>query len=241
MSNKKKTNVARNYAVLVFVLVFVFFGAEVFAVCTAKNNYDYGRAKESSEELSVELGLISSSLSSGNKKLFEDSIERYNATLAGFANNEYVHRRHPELLNSLREYGNKLKTNRDEINEFLELSAALASIESELQISDGKKIEAVNFYNLQETFQKLLDVLEKIESENISTIKEPLESFSKEIISLSESTAICISVCPKSSFAEKQGKLKQIKEKYEKSLKDASVEASKKYDMSDLIKQLGEL
>lgn len=241
MSGKKKINVARNYAVLAFILVFVFFGAEVFSVCTAKNNYDYKRAKETSEELSVELGLISSSLSSGNKKLFEDSLARYNTTMADFTDNEYVYRRHPELLNSLRDYGNMLRTNQNEINEFLELSAALSGIKSELQLSDSGKLEAVNFYNLQETFQKLLDVLEKVESENIATIKEPLESFSKEIISLSENTAICISVCPKSSFAEKQEKLKKIKEKYSDTLKDASSAASEKYDMSELIKQLGNL
>lgn len=225
----------RNYAVFAFVLAFIFFGAEVFAVCTAKNQYDYDRAKKTAEELSVELGLISSSLNSGNKKLYDDSVSRYRATLAEFSENEYSFHRQPELLNRLRDYSNKLKDDETKLNEFMELSAALSSIHLELQLSNNKKFDAANFYRIEATFQNLRESLDKVQSEELKDLKAKLDSFAQDIISLSEGSAICVSVCPKSSFEEKQKKMQELKTRYEKDFEALDSDASKDYNPSDLI------
>lgn len=233
-----KKNSQRNFAVLGFIAAFVFFGAEVFAVCTAKNQYDYDRAKTSAEELSVELGLISSSFNSGNKKLYEDSVARYRETLSDFTNNEYVHLRQADLLNELRDYGNLLKNDQEKIDEFLELSAALSSIHSELQLNQRETLDATNFYHTQETFQHLREALDAIDSEDLKNVKEKLDAFAQEIMSLAENSAICVSVCPKDSFADKQTKLKEIKERYAKEFESLELDASKKYSPSELIVKL---
>lgn len=236
--SKAKKNSQRNFAVLGFIAAFTFFGVEVFAVCTAKNQYDYDRAKTSAEELSVELGLISSSFNSGNKKLYEDSVARYRETLSDFTNNEYVHLRQADLLNELRNYGNLLKDDQEKIDEFLELSAALSSIHSELQLNQRETLDATNFYHTQETFQHLREALDTIDSEDLKKVKEKLDAFAQEIMSLAESSAICVSVCPKDSFADKQTKLKEIKERYAKELESLELDASKKYSPSELIVKL---
>ena len=236
--SKAKKNSQRNFAVLGFIAAFVFFGVEVFAVCTAKNQYDYDRAKTSAEELSVELGLISSAFNSGNKKLYEDSIARYRATLSDFTNNEYVHLRQADLLNELRDYSNLLKDDQEKIGEFLELSAALSSIHSELQLNQRETLDATNFYHTQETFQHLREALDAIDSEDLKNVKEKLDAFAQEIMSLAESSAICVSVCPKDSFADKQTKLKEIKERYAKEFESLELDASKKYSPSELIVKL---
>ena len=228
----------RNFAVLGFIIAFVFFGVEVFAVCTAKNQYDYDRAKKSAEELSVELGLISSSLNSGNKKLYDDSISRYRATLSEFSENEYSFHRQPELLKKLRDYSNKLKDDDAKISEFMELSAALSAIHSELQLSDAGKLDAANFYRIQETFQHLRDSLDKVQSEDLKDLKAKLDSFAQDIISLSQNSAICVSVCPKSSFEEKQKKIQEIKARYEKDFETLDADVSKDYNPSELILEL---
>lgn len=233
-----KKNSQRNFAVLGFIAAFVFFGAEVFAVCTAKNQYDYDRAKTSAEELSVELGLISSAFNSGNKKLYEDSVARYRETLSDFTNNEYVHLRQADLLNELRDYGNLLKDDQEKIDEFLELSAALSSIHSELQLNQRETLDATNFYHTQETFQRLREALDAIDSEDLKNVKEKLDSFAQEIMSLAEGSAICVSVCPKDSFADKQTKLKEIKERYAKEFESLEFDASEKYSPSELIVKL---
>lgn len=239
--SKIKHNAPRNYAVLAFVSALVFFAAEVFAVCTAKNQYDYDRAKELAEELSVELGLISSAFHSGNKKLYEDSTARYQATVADFTQNEYAHNRQAELVNSLRDYHEKLRQNQEELSEFLELSAALSGIRSELLLSDVEKLDAVNFYHLQDTFQHLRDTLDVVKTEDLIAIKEPLDSFASEIINLSENSAICVSVCPKESFANKQAKLNEIKNKYKEQFESIGKTVSAKYDPSALIQRLSQI
>lgn len=236
--SKNKKNAQRNFAVLGFVAAFVFFGVEVFAVCTAKNQYDYDRAKSSAEELSVELGLISSAFNSGNKKLYDDSVARYRETLSDFTNNEYVHLRQADLLNELRDYGNLLKDDQEKIGEFLELSAALSSIHSELQLNQRESLDATNFYHTQETFQRLREALDAIDSEGLKNVKEKLDAFAQEIMSLAESSAICVSVCPKDSFADKQTKLKEIKERYAKEFESLELDASEKYSPSELIVKL---
>jgi hypothetical protein len=239
--SKKSKKYQRNFAVLAFIIAFVFFGVEVFAVCTAKNQHDYDRAKSMAEELSVELGLVSTAFNSGNKKLYDDSVARYRVTLANFSENEYLHHSQPELLSELRDYSNTLKENQEKISEFLELSAALSNIYSELQLSDTEKLDATNFYHTQDIYQRLRDVLDEIESEELKDVKEKLDSFAQEIISLSENSAICVSVCPKSSFEEKQSSLSSIKEKYAKEFESISLDASKKFSPSELIIKLGKI
>lgn len=238
---KVKKNSRRNYAALGFIIAFIFFGIEVFAVCTAKNQYDYSRAKESAEELSVELGLVSSALDSGNRKLYDDSLSRYRATLSTFSENEYSYRHQAELIKQLRDYNNKLKDSEPEIAEFMELSAALSGLNSELFNADSDKLDAVNFYHIQETFQHLRESLDKMKSEKLTPLKTKLDDFAKDIISLTESSAICISVCPKSSFEGKRDKLKEIKERYAKELNELSKKASEDYNPSEIIIRLGEI
>ena len=238
---KKKKNTQRNFAVLAFVLAFVFFGVEVFAVCTAKNQYDYERAQNTAEELSVELGLISAAFGSGNKKIYEDSLARYRVTLSDFTKNEYAHHHKADLINELRDYNELLKENQEKIDEFLELSAALSGIHSELQLSDVDEFDSASFYRTQETFQHLRDALDGVQSEDLKDVKAKLEDFAQEIMSLAESSAICVSVCPKESFIDKQNKLKQIKEHYAKEFESLSLDASKKFNPSELIVKLGEI
>lgn len=238
----KKNNAPRNFAVLAFAIAFVFFGAEVFAVCTAKNQYDHDRAKSTAEELSVELGLISSALNSGNKKLYDESVSRYRTTLATFNKNEYSHNRQADLLVELRDYNNLLKDNKDKISEFLELSAALSGVYSELQLADTEsEFDATNFYHMQETFQSLRDTLDRIKSEDLKGVKEKLDEFASEVMNLAESSAICVSVCPKSSFEEKQKKLQEIKEKYINEFETLEHDASNKFSPSELIVKLGQI
>lgn len=235
---KTKQTSRRNFAVLAFMIAFVFFGVEVFAVCTAKNQHDHDRAKSTAEELSVELGLISSALNAGNKKLFNESVVGYRIALAEFNKNEYSHYKHADLLVELRDYNNQLKENKEKIEEFLELSAALAGIHSELQLADTDKFDATNFYHMQETFQHLRDALDKIESDDLKEIKEKLDVFAQDVMSLAESSAICVSVCPKSSFEDKQKKLQEIKEKYTKDFETLEQDISQKFSPSELITKL---
>ena len=231
----------RNYAVLLFVCAMIFFAVEVFAVCTAKSQYDYRRAKETAEELSVELGLISSAIGSGNQKLLDDSIARYRDTLNAFADNEYSHRYQAELLSDLRGYNDLVNNDRAEISEFIELSAALSAIRSELQNNNTDKLDATNFYHLQETFQALESTLGNIKSENLATARQRLADFASDIIELAKSSAVCVSVCPKDSFGDKQAKLNEIKTRYSEEFKSLGLDASKKYDTSELIVRLSKI
>lgn len=231
----------RVFATILFTAVLLFCMAEVFMICTAKSHHDYTGAKRSSEELSVELSLLSASFTAGNRTLYDDALSRYRATLADFSGNDYVATSQNELLSSLTDYRNLLESNPDEIAELLELSAALSGIRSELQSNESQKLDAANFYQVRQTFQNLLNVLEGIKSENFEHVKNRLKSFASKIIALSENAATCVSVCPKSTFEAKSAELDAIKIKYLEEFESLGLDASKKYDPSELIVQLGKI
>lgn len=231
----------RNFAIVFFVLALVFCGGEMIAVFTAKNQHDYRRARETAEELSVELGLISSSLRSGNKTLYDNSIARYQATLAGFTDNDYVRAHQSELAGNLRDYNKNLADNASSIAELLELDAALESLLLELDEIDTEKISAVNFYQIQQSFQTLSDTLANIKTEEYSELIKRVDSFAHKFSELAKNSAVCVSVCPKESFAEKQKVLERYRKEYNEDFTKLGRAVSEKYDPSSLILELGKL
>lgn len=231
----------RNYATLFFVIVLVFFAGEVFALFTAKSNHDYSVAKNDAEELSVELGLISSAFRSGNKTLYAESISRYRGTIDRFADNEYTSHNQAELVQSLREYSSKLDEHAAQIDEFLELSASLSTLRMEMQLIDSTQLDAANFYQIQQVYQSFRDSLDKLNNEDLKETREQFYNLSNEISDLAKSAAICVSICNKGIFDEKSAKLASISEKYSSKLDELGQNISKQYDPSELIVRLNNI
>lgn len=240
--SKKRTEIRRrNYAILLFVLVLVFCAGEMIAVFTAKNHHDYLQAQKTSEELSVELSLISSALKSGNKTLYDNSISRFQNTLPAFTDNDYVRVHHIELTSKLRDYNKTLSDNRDSIGELLELDAALDSLLLELGEIDTEKLNAVSFYQTQQSFQRLSDALANLKTEDYEKLRARIDSFAHKISELAKNSAVCVSVCPKESFVEKQKQLEDYRKEYAEDFKTLGGEVSSKYDPSSLILELGQV
>ncbi len=231
----------RNFAVVLFVLVLVFFAVEVFAVMTAKEQHDYRVAKGHASELSVELSLISSALSSGNHALYDNSLARFNESYMRFSENDYAMSKQGELLNSLSTYRDVLEQNRDSVIKLMDLSAALSNIQSDLIEIDDTKLDVANLYQIQRTFKELRDVIAKIGTTEFADATTRLDDFAERIASLSSSAAVCVSVCPKDSFVEKQQQLQTIKNDFSETFRTVGRTLSAKYDPSKLIVELGKI
>ena len=231
----------KNYAKILFVLILLFCAGEVFAVVTAKKEYDHKSARRVAEELSVELGLISSAFRSGNRTLYDHSLERYRGSLSSFADNDYVRAHQSELLNKLRDYDATLKHNSEDTRELLELDAALVGFQSELQGIEFKQLDASNFYQIQQAFQTLRDALVNIKAESNKELRDSIEAYATSMQELSKNSAICVSVCPKESFAEKQKKLESYRDKYLDEFTKLDEAVSNKYNPSQLIVELGKI
>ena len=231
----------KKFAVLLFVLVLAFVGAEVAILFTSKHSHDVARARADAEEISVELGMISSSFYSGDRALYDRSYQRFNESLSGFSRNVYVKQNHNETYEAVENYRAMLEEKSESIAEFLELSAALNTLSSEIDLINPEKLDAANFYQIQQAFQALRDCLAKTESEEYEPIKKKLDSFADEIIKLAQSSATCIAVCPKESFSDKSKKLAELKTKYQKEFEGLGADISQTYDPSALIVRLGEI
>lgn len=231
----------KNYAKILFVLILVFCACEVFAIVTAKNEYDHKSARRVAEELSVELDLIASPFRSGNRTLYDNSLERYQSSLATFADNDYVRTHQVDLLNNLRNYSSTLKQNEKDTKELLELDAALVGFRSELQSVEFKQLDASNFYQLQQAFQTLRDAIVNIDADDNKEMRDSIEAYATKMQELSKNSAICVSVCPKDSFAEKQKKLESYRDKYLEEFEKLDKKISDKYNPSALIVELGKI
>lgn len=228
----------KKFAVILFVAVLAFITGEVLILMTAKQHHDISRAKRDAEDISIELGLISSSLKSGNRSLYERSAARFDESLASFAANDHVRAKYYDLSQELQNYRGLLKANESNVGELLELSAALRSLQNDIERTDTEKLDAANFYHIQQAYQALRDSLTRIESENFNEAKQQLDDYAKEIVELAGSAATCVSVCPKESFAEKIKKLDDITSKYKENSATLGDNLSKTYDPSQLIVSL---
>jgi len=231
----------RNFAVLLFVLVLVFVAAEVFAVFTAKSRHDYRVTKDTADEIMVELSLISSSLSSGNRTLYDNSLERYKNTLADFSKNDYAKKDQQALIDSLAKYRDTLIEGQDSIVDLLELSAEISNIESSLIDIDETTLDVTNFYQIQQTFMNLREVVAKMKESEFGEIANRLDEYAERIASLSASAAVCVSICPKDSFESKANQLQELKQKYREDFESLGKSLSAKYDPSSLIVQLKQI
>ncbi|MBR5418662.1 hypothetical protein IK110_00185 [Candidatus Saccharibacteria bacterium] len=231
----------KRFAVLLFIIVFAFATFEVAMLFTSKRVHDVARAREDAEEISVELGMISSSFYSGDRALYERSYKRLTSSLVDFSRNDHIRQNYSSINDELEQYHDMLEREAIDIAEFLEMNAALNALSGELEVLDLEKLDAANFYQIQQAFQTLRDSLAKIGSKEYENIKKSLDGYANEIIKLAQSSATCISVCPKKNFSDKLKKLSELKTKYEKEFETLGDDVSKKYDPSSLIVRLGDI
>jgi len=231
----------KRFAVLLFMLVFAFATFEVAMLFTSKHAHDVARARADAEEISVELGMISSSFYSGDRALYERSYKRLTSSLTGFSRNDYILQNFANTSDEIEQYRDMLEQESISIAEFLEMNAALNALSGELEVLDLETLDAANFYQIQQAFQTMRDSLAKIGSKEYEGIKKSLDDYANEIIKLAQSSATCISVCPKTNFSDKLKKLSELKTKYEKEFETLGDDVSKKFDPSSLIVRLGDI
>ena len=228
----------RIIATIAFTIALALAGAEVFLLFFAKDDYDYRTAREQSETISVELGLISSSFTSGNKALYSEGLSRFDQTLSVYRTNDYMRIRRTDVLQSLEQYRSALSRDAEKIDTLLELRAALTAVSSELHNLDNVKIDATSFYRVSHALEDLSLALEKITLEEFSQICEVLDSFAKDAHAIVETAATCIGVCPESVFDEKNGELNSLKERYGEQFESLGLDFSKDLNVSTLINTL---
>ena len=228
----------RIIATIAFTIALALAGAEVFLLFFAKDNHDYATAREQSETISVELGLISSSFTSGNKALYSEGLSRFDQTLSGFRTNDYMRGHRSDVLQALEQYRSALNKNAAKIDVLLELRAALTAVSSELHNLDSSDIDAASFYRVSHTLEDLSLALERITLEEFAQIREVLDGFAKDTRAIVDTAATCVGVCPESVFDEKIGELNGLKERYSEQFESLGLDFSKELNVSTLINTL---
>ena len=228
----------RIIATIAFTIALALAAAEVFLLFFAKDNHDYATAREQSETLSVELGLISASFTSGNKALYAEGVSRFSQTLSAYRTNDYVRGHRSEVLQSLEQYRKTLNENAEKIDTLLELRAALTAVTTELHNLDNSPIDAASLYRVSHTLEDLSLSLENISLEEFNEIREVLGSFAKDARDIVDTAATCFGVCPESIFDEKIIELGGFEEKYGEQFKSLGFDFSKDLSTSELINTL---
>ena len=81
----------RNFRkVVVIIVAAIFVVVESFLLLSSKVHYDYDESVKVAEEMTIQLSMINTSLQTGNKALFEESLTNFREQLNLFEGNEYV-------------------------------------------------------------------------------------------------------------------------------------------------------
>ena len=228
----------RIIATIAFTIALALAGAEVFLLFFAKDDHDYRTAREQSETISVELGLISSSFASGNKALYSEGLSRFDQTLSIYRTNDYMRSHRIDVLQALEQYRSALSRDAEKIDTLLELRAALTAVASELHNLDSADIDATSLYRVSHALEDLSLALEKITLEEFSQVREVLDNFAKDARAVIDTAATCIGVCPESVFDEKIDELNGLKDKYSEPFESLGLDFSKELNVSTLINTL---
>ena len=134
-----------------------------------------------------------------------------------------------------------MNDNSENITALLELDAALDSLSLELDEIETDKLNAVSFYQVQQSFQRLSDTLGNLKTEEYKELRDRIDSFAHKIAELAKNSAVCVSVCPRESFVDKQKQLENYHKEYAEDFKTLGSSVSEKYNPSALILELGQI
>lgn len=224
--------------ILAIIAVVAFILIEGFVLTSAKYRYDHDQSVIVAEELSVQLSLISSSLQSGNKAIYNQAVKDYHSILIEFSKNYYVRTQAQDLVRALDDYDDKLTVDADFIAQLIELRIATATVSSVATNMKTSEIDALKVYDIAQNYINLRDGVEKITAPELSEVASKLTAMSNEIIQIADKTAVCVSVCTEDVLLQKQAVIEDIVLRYKDEISNLSITVSEKYSPSQLILDL---
>lgn len=221
--------------ILAIIAVIAFILIEGFVLTSAKYRYDHDQSVIVAEELSVQLSLISASLQSGNKAIYNQAVKDYHSMLIEFSKNYYVRTQAQDLVRALDDYDDKLTVDADSIAQLIELRIATATVSSVAADAKSSDIDALKVYDIAQNYINLRDGVEKITAPELSEVASKLTAMSNEIIQIADKTAVCVSVCTEDVLLQKQAVIEDIVLRYKDEISNLSITVSEKYSPSQLI------
>lgn len=226
--------------VVVIVVAAVFIAVESILLLSSKVNYDYSESVKIADEMTIQLSMINTSLQTGNKALFEESLTNFREQLDLFEKNGYVKKNAADLLERLQKYSATFTDDASLVSQIMEIRVATNSILSTASDAKDTQVDAVKVYAIRDDYTALRGGLESINASELKSIKEKLISLSDEVIKFTDSAAVCVSICADNTLNDKQNGIKDIIGRYESDLVKESREKSEKYNPNQLILDLGE-
>ena len=189
---------------LLFVLLIIFVVAEGAGVYLARKEYERQHAAELESDIISNLAIMSAALQTGNQALFEQNFNAYRTDLARLNKNNYARQNSADKLAKLNDYEKVINDDAGVILELNQLHSMLNQLS--LIASTNDIVEDLTSY--RQNLIKLEENVNSIKAEQLKEIKTELLALTVELESQLESIAICVNVCPSSTFDSKRDFLK---------------------------------
>ncbi len=231
----------RDFRVAAMIVAALFFAAiESFLLLSSKASYDYNESVKVADEMTIQLSMINSSLRTGNRALFEESLGNFREQLVLFEKNEYVKANASDLLGRLQKYSAVFADDAVLVNHIMEIRVAASSISGTAAEAIDGQADAIKVYAIRDDFVALRGGLESINAPELKSIKETLIALSDEMIKYTDSAAVCIGVCTENTLSSKRNDIEDIVKRYATRLAEESKAISEKYSPGQLILDLSE-
>ena len=237
IDQEKPTRILRHYLSIVLALALI--ATEGFLLIESHNQYEYNQSIMLAQEISIDLGLIGSSLRLGDKASYARSLDDFREKLGRFESNYYVKEHANYIADSLKEYSNRLDTEATTIAQIIELNVAISLITHSADEGKSDNLDASKVYRLINSYHDLRDDLNKIDNPKLNKIKQSLTSYGDEIVPYLEKAAVCIGVCAEQTLNDKQVEITQVITRHKELIVETSRELSEDYNPNLLILELG--
>lgn len=185
---------------LLLVVAIIVVAAECVGLFMAKKEYERQRATEISSNLVSNLAIMSAALQTGNQALFDQNFNEYRAYLIQYNTNNYVRQNESEKLNRLNEYEKILVDDASVIRELNQLHSILNQLN--LIAATDDIVEDLTSY--RQNLIKLEENVVTLKTDQLQDAKKILLDTTDKLESQLDSIAICVNVCPSSTYNDKR-------------------------------------
>ena len=185
---------------VLFILFIVFVVAEGAGIYLAKKEYERQYAAELTSNIISDLAIMSAAFQTGNQALFEQNLNEYRNDLAQLNKNNYAHQNSADKLAKLNNYERVITNDAQVVSELNQLHSMLNQLN--LIASANDIVEDLTSY--RQNLIKLEENIASIKTEQLKNVKTELLALTVELESQLESIAICVNVCPSSTFDSKR-------------------------------------
>ncbi|MBR3163992.1 hypothetical protein IKF15_01675 [Candidatus Saccharibacteria bacterium] len=180
---------------LLAALIVLFAVCESLSLVVSYQKYQRNSSFDAATTLSTVLGIMNSSLQSGDLATYQSARARFDDAYARFRDNPYIQRKHSAILNSLDQFNQTLTHEQAFLRDLLELRAHVTLLDQQSRDDFAAYVRSLDSFRTR---------LSTLTSPQLDSSKKHYLELLPRLSSLATSLLACENICSQSVYEEKR-------------------------------------